>query len=326
MENADSVIEESPVIPTIKPIKMPILPFKDSKTVDGREIPDKLKEAVLAYDASIRPAHIKLDTNDAHGDSNTPALGRVERTYLEDGMIYAEVMPQIGYEKLLPALCAKDGQYPGRSIEVDTVMFGDEKDKKLWLEAVALVGAGQRPAVNLPPVQFKSTQTKFHFTVLTGGESMSEPKEDQAIDLVKLNTEMEALTKENASLREKAEEAIAKAERIELKTSARFAKFTPQQIDSAVEVALGLKGESREKFLSFLDTISKQIEVGEVAKDVPNAMTKEEGPEKGTEAYKVSLINKVAKEKGFDMTKPEGYEKAMIEAERQEPDAFRRVQ
>jgi len=313
-------------MPMAKPIKMPILSFTDSKTVDGRKIPDKVKEAVLAYDASIRPAHIKLDTNDAHGDANTPALGRVERTYLEDGMIYAEVMPQTGYEQLLPALCAKDGQYPGRSIEVDSLNFGDSK--KLWLEAVALVGAGQRPAVNLPPVQFKSNQTQFHFTVnLTGGESMEDNKVEEQLDekiTLAVSKAIEAdrieFAKKEASLREEIASTNAKLVRTELINSERFAKLTPAQKTQAIDHAMSLEAESRENFLKFLDTITEQVDTTEVAGHVGNQFAKEE--EKGTESYKVELIKTVGKEKGYDLSKPEGYEKAMIEAERREPEAF----
>lgn len=155
-----------------RPIKMPILPAKPGKAVDGRAVTKDLIDGVLNYDVRIRPAVLKLDVTEAHGQhestQNMPALGRVDRVYDgADGFIWADVSLAAGFEEQIKRLIGPGGLYPDRSIEADYLYFGDSEEKTLWLEAIALCG-GQRPALNLPPAQFGKIRLRVSHQDLIG--------------------------------------------------------------------------------------------------------------------------------------------------------------
>ncbi|MCI0611649.1 hypothetical protein L0244_01535 [bacterium] len=151
-----------------KPIRMPILPAKPTKSVDGREITQKMIDAVLAYDINIRPAIVKRDPTEGHGKhdgpQNMPALGRVASTYISGDYVFADVWPVTGYEETLKRMIAPDGPYPYRSIEID-----DLDGLGYWLEAISLLGV-QKPALNLPYAEFARNSTKQIFRI--SGESL----------------------------------------------------------------------------------------------------------------------------------------------------------
>jgi hypothetical protein len=142
-------------------IRMPILPSVPGKTVDGRDIPQSLIDAVLSYDVNVRPAILKLNTGDGHSQENGAALGRVDSTYSDGNFIWAIVSPAFGAEDLLKKLLVPNGMFPYRSIEADVLTMADGK-KQLWLEAIAMLGS-QKPALNLPPAEFsKSTKQTWY--------------------------------------------------------------------------------------------------------------------------------------------------------------------
>lgn len=328
--------------------RMPIFPAKPCKTVDGRNVTQDQIDAVLAYDAAIRPAILKLNSGEAHGSANGPALATIDKTYADGAWIYGDLTAQAGYAEILPALAGKSGPYPFRSVELDRLELNGQK--RLYLESVALCGA-ERPALNLPSAEF-SKQT---FTIsLTGDESMPETettkkpepeKEPTKVDFAKLR---EADLAEFAKVKGDLEKQIAEERAARLAVEARqevkefFAAKLSRKVRSAeredlIALALSMPAEGKATFAAkemtpraaFLASLEARqdlplpelkVVAGGTGSEIGQA--EEMDPEKA----KMAKINEAAKEAGLDVKTMDGYDRAYTLALRKHPEIFAKKQ
>lgn len=344
-----------------KPIQMPIC-YADAgkKTVDGRDVTQELIDGLLSYDATKRRAIVSLNKEAAHGEGNSPVLGKVEKVFEKDGMIIAQVLPVKGYEDILPALASE--QYPDRSIEADRLNLDGSDSKQLYLEAIRLCGS-ERPALNLPPVTFTSTGNSasmevFNFSIVgsapttqtNGGQIMSQPETNNVQEPVKMvvsgipiEKQLETTQNEFAKTRQEVAELRSQLIEKDLKAwvnSAAMSRKIPTALRDDVVNTLTAVIQKKDHVRFSLSDKKEDIPIAEAFKKIlealPNSLlsaaTVGDGisnqfpdiavSKQEKERIAVREIQKYGREHGLNMLDPLQYTKAEEAVKRERPELW----
>jgi hypothetical protein len=278
-----------------KSYKVPILPAKPSEALQGKRITQEMIDSALAYDKTFRPSYVYLNEKDAH-NRNVETLAQINRTFVENDHVVAEVIPNRKYKgEKFEDIAAADGTHPGRSVDLWNKKLIPGCKSEYYLEGIALCGAQKQAVVNLPSIYFSAEidGATHNFSINTGpiastGDdtmpendqkvdfaAMQKQLDDQKQDLEKLQGEVKTLSTERDHYRTESENRTKeykelkgqfdKQEVDKLLDSNDFrGKFKSDERATIVEMALSLKDDvvqfssGKTRYEAYLESIKNR--------------------------------------------------------------------